>query len=237
LHPLQKKYEREITTMVEVCHAVAERQYVTSHGGNLSWRVAEDEVLITPTKINKGRLAFNDIVIVGMDRQVRFAADGRKPTGEVYIHVGIFMKRADVKSIIHAHPPWMTAFALSKPEILQKAYLPEPTIEVGPVALAAYATPLTKDLAKTFDPVVMRYNAFLMRNHGVVLLSVEGLDRCFELFEMMENTAKTVAIAEMMGGARPLNGEEVRALDQVIQVRNLPMPGAPGQVKDIAELL
>ena len=82
----------------------------------------------------------------------------------------------------------------------------------------------------------MRYNAFLMRNHGAVLLSVDGLDRCFELFEMMENTAKTIAIAEMLGGARPLSADAVRTLNQVMQVRNLPMPGAPGKVKDIGQL-
>lgn len=236
MHPLQKQYEREIRTMVEACHQAAGRQYVTSHGGNLSWRVAEDEVLITPTKMNKGKLGFDDVVIVGMDKRVHFAAEGRRPTGEVYIHVGIFAKRSDVASIIHAHPPWMTAFAVSKPELLKKPYLPEPVTEVGPTALAEYATPLTEDLAETFDPVVMQYNAFLMRNHGVVLLSVEGLDRCFELLEMMETQAKTVAIAEMLGGAKALSPDEVRKLDHVMRVRNLPLPGAPGRVKSLEEL-
>ena len=236
MHELQKRYEREINEMVAACHRVAARDYVTSHGGNLSWRVAEGEVLITPTKVNKGRITFNDIVIVGIDKTVTFAAEGRRPTGEVYVHVGIFRKRPDITSIIHAHPPWITAFAISKPSMLTKPFLPEPIIEVGPVAPTNYAQPLTQDLADTFDPVIQRYNAFLMRNHGVVLLSVEGIGRCMELLDMMELTAKTVAIAEMLGGAKPLDSDDVANLAETMRVRDLPMPGAPGAVKDIREL-
>ena len=236
MHELQKRYEREINEMVEACQVAAERRYVTSHGGNLSWRVAEDDVLITPTKVNKGKIAFDDIVIVSMDKRVHFAAEGRKPTGEVYIHVGIFQKRPDVASIVHAHPPWMTAFALSKPRLLAKPFLPEPTIEVGPVALTEYAQPLTQDLADRFDPVIKRYNAFLMRNHGVVLLSVEGIGRCMELLDMMEVSAKTIAIAEMLGGAKVLDMSDVANLGETMRKRGLPMPGAPGEVKDLREL-
>jgi len=236
MHPVQEKYGAQIGEMVEACHAIAARQYVTSHGGNLSWRVGPNEVLITPTKVNKGRITPDDIVIVDMEKQVRFAAEGRRPTGEVYIHVGIMARRPDVVSIIHAHPPWLTAFALSKPELLRKPFLPEPIIEVGPMAATEYAEPLTDELARTFEPVIDRYNAFLMKNHGALLVSVEGLGRCLELFEMMEVTAKTVAVAEMLGGARPLGSGDVEGLARTMRTRSLPMPGAPGKVEGLLDL-
>ena len=236
MNAIQSKYESQINEMVETCHAAAARLYVASQGGNLSWRVGPDAVLIPPTRVNKGKLAGDDIVIVGMDGGIRYAAPGRRPTGESYIHLGIFRKRPDIVSIVHAHPPWLTAFALSKPELLRRAYLPEPVIEVGPMALTEYAQPLTEDLARTFDPVIQRHNAFLMRNHGVVLLSVEGLGRCFELLEMMEVTAQTVAIAETLGGAKPLPASNMDGLAQVMRTRELRMPGAPGAVKDLRDL-
>ena len=236
LNTLQKRYEREINEIVEACHCAAERLYVTSHGGNLSWRVADDELLITPTKVSKSRIVFDDIVIAGMDGKVRFAAEGRRPTGELPMHLSLFRKREDIRTILHAHPPWMTAFALSKPELLRKPFLPEPIIEVGPVGLAEYAAPLTEDLARTFEPVVMRYNAFLMRNHGVILLCVEGMERCLQQLDMMETTAKSIAIAEMLGGANPLGKKDVELLNQTLHTRNLPMPGAPGQVENLPDL-
>lgn len=233
---LQKRFEAEIREMVEVCHALAAREYATSHGGNVSWRVGPDEVLITPTKVNKGKIEFDDIVIVGMERGTKFVAPGRKPTGEVPIHLGLLRKRPDIASVIHAHPPWMTALALSRPELLAKPYLPEPIVEVGPVAVADYAQPLTEELARTFDPVIFRHNAFLMRNHGALMLCAEGAGRCFELLEMMETVAKSVAIAEMLGGAKLLNRNQVQGLNETMRTRNLRLPGAPGQVKDLADL-
>jgi len=232
----QKEYEREIRETVAACHSLAARLYVTSHGGNLSWRVAEDTLLITPTKMNKGEVVFDDIVIAGMDGTVKFAAAGRRPTGELPFHLRMFRKRSDIRTIIHAHPPWMTAFALARPELLRRPFLPEPIFEVGPVATTEYAAPLTDDLAHTFDPVIMRYNAFLMRNHGVVMLCREGMGRCLQLLEMMETTAKSIAIAEMLGGAKALDDEAVGMLDQTLRTRGLPLPGAAGEARSLREL-
>lgn len=236
MHALQQRFENQIAELVESCHAAAQRQYVTSQGGNFSWRVAPDEVLITPTRVNKGKLRFEDVVIVGMDGKSHFAAEGRRPTGELFIHLGIFRKRPDAATIIHAHPAWITAFAISRPELLRRAWLPEPVIEVGPLALTEYAEPLTEDLARTFDPVIERYNAFLMRNHGVVLLSVEGMARCYELLEMMEITAQTVATAQMLGGAKPLDPHDLDGLSRTMRTRDIRLPGMPGKVKDLRDL-
>jgi L-fuculose-phosphate aldolase len=236
MHALQRRFEAEIREMVEVCHALAQRQYATSHGGNVSWRVEPEAVLITPTTLPKGKTGFNDIVVVGMDRKTRFAAAGRRATGEAPIHLGILEKRPDIASIIHAHPPWMTALALSRPELLAKAYLPEPTFEVGPIAQVKYAQPLTEELARNFEPVIQTHNAFLMRNHGALMLSIAGAQRCFDLLEMIEVTAKSVAIAEMLGGAKPLNRRQVRGLDETLRARKLRLPGAPGQVRNLADL-
>ena len=233
---LQKKFARQIDEMVETCHAVAARQYVASQGGNLSWRVDADHVLITPTRVNKGRITARDVVVLGLDGSVRYAAAGRKPTGESYIHLGILRKRPDIASVIHAHPAWLTAFAISRPELLQKAWLPEPVIEVGPMALTEYAQPITEELARRFDPFIERYNAFLMRNHGVVLLSVDGVGRCFELLEMMEVTAQTVAIAHMIGGAKALPRRALGGLAETMRTRGIRLPGLPGEVKDLKDL-
>jgi L-fuculose-phosphate aldolase len=232
----QRKFARQIREMVAVCHAIAARQYVTSQGGNLSWRVDADHVLITPTRVNKGAITPKDIVVLGLDGVVRYAAPGRKPTGESYIHLGILRKRPDIASVIHAHPPWLTAFAISKPELLQKPWLPEPVIEVGPMALTDYAQPITEELARKFDPFIERYNAFLMRNHGVVLLSVEGLARCFELLEMMEVTAQTVAIAHVIGNPKPLPRSALNGLAQTMRTRAIRLPGLPGKVKTLEDL-
>ena len=56
MHELQIKYEGQIKELADASVRLAELGYVTSHGGNLSYRVAENVVLITPTKVAKERL-------------------------------------------------------------------------------------------------------------------------------------------------------------------------------------
>ena len=56
MNELVKKYEKEIEELVEACHRCAELNYVTSSWGNLSVRVEENVILITPTKTLKRKM-------------------------------------------------------------------------------------------------------------------------------------------------------------------------------------
>lgn len=50
MNPYMKKYEKEIMEIIETCHRDAEIGYGPAVSGNVSYRVDEDIVLITPTK-------------------------------------------------------------------------------------------------------------------------------------------------------------------------------------------
>ena len=51
---LLKKYAAQAEEAVAVCAKLARNFYVTSSGGNLAWKLEEDLLLITPTKLYKG---------------------------------------------------------------------------------------------------------------------------------------------------------------------------------------
>ena len=87
MHELQKKYEAQIIELVEAAHKTDAKGFVTSQGGNLSFRVDENVVLITPTKVAKRSVQFDDVCIVDMDGNTLFASAGRKPTGELPFHL------------------------------------------------------------------------------------------------------------------------------------------------------
>ena len=161
------KYKNEIEMMVRASNRLAELGYVASHGGNLSMRVADDVILITPTKVAKRSIVFDDICAVRMDGETVFAMEGRKPTGETPMHTHIFRKRPDVKSVIHCHAPVLTGFSIAHSDLLEYAVLPEPVLELGPVLSIPYEEPLTQRLADAMDAVIDKTNAFLMQNHGV----------------------------------------------------------------------
>jgi ribulose-5-phosphate 4-epimerase/fuculose-1-phosphate aldolase len=234
---IPKRFEKEIAELSAVSQQLGQLGYVASHGGNISARVDEDIVLITPTKVPKRAVRPEDVCAVNMKGEAIYCPPGHKPTGETPIHVGLFGKRADINALVHAHPPILTGFACAeKGHLLSRPILPEPITEVGPAAILEYAEPLTDELAATFDAHLGRHDFFLMKNHGCLVMSREGLERALDFLIMLEKQALTVLVAELLGGMREMKREDVENLDKTCKTRNLPFPGAPGIVKSLVEL-
>lgn len=225
MHVLQKQYQKEIEEITRASNRVADLGYVTSQGGNLSYRVEEDVILITPTKVPKATIQFDDICLIDLKGVILYAAEGRKPTGEKAFHIDILRKRPDLNALVHAHPPYTTGLAIAHDTTLAQPLLPEMVIEVGPVLSIPYYQPLTQELADAFEEVIYETNAVIMQNHGVVVGSGEGITRSVELLEMVETTALSVTVAKTMGKINILTKKDVENLNNVLKERNLPLPG------------
>lgn len=231
---LRMKYFDGIKEVAATARRTAELGFVTSHGGNISARLDANVVAITPTKVAKRLVQEKDVVLIDLEGTVLSATEGRRPTGETPIHLHLFRQREDVKGLVHAHPPVLTGFAIAGSDLLSRPILPEPILEVGPVALIEYAEPLTDELAHTFDAALERHNAFLMRNHGVLFMAAEGCERALDFLEMTEAMGASLLVAQQLGGVRELTRAEVAGLNRTMQTRGLPMPGRPGVVEDLA---
>lgn len=235
MHELQRKYSAQIEQMVATGHALARRNYVASHGGNISWRVSDSEILITPTKVAKGRLTFDDIVIVSPQAQVLWAAEGRKPTGETPLHLRLLARRPDLRVLLHEHPPTLTGLALARSDLLSRPFLQELVVEIGPVASIPYVEPVSDALAEAFDTFGMYANAFLMFNHGVTIGSHESCERAMDFTDMLEAAAQSLLAAQACGGPVEFGESDIAGLDEVRRRRGLPLPGAPGAHKNLIE--
>lgn len=236
MHPLQEKYHSEITELVTACHRCAELNYVTSAGGNLSARVEENLMLITPTKTPKRTMRFEDICMIDLDGNIVFAPEGKKPTGEWPFHTRIMRKRPDIKAIAHTHPPVLTRFAIANNGMLEKPFLPEPVMEVGPILMVPYETPLSEALSERFDAVIDDSNGFLMENHGAVFCSPIGIFDAVELLNMAECMATSIVVSVILGNPKTIPAHFVKEIDEVIAVRNLKMPGASGKYRSATAL-
>jgi len=152
------KYSNEVRDFIKVCKSLADRIYVTSQGGNLSYKLEENLVLITPTCVTKSDVSEKDVVFI--DLQGRTVEGTREPTGEVPMYLNFYRDRPDIKSVIHCHPPYTNAFTILKgTNWLMKPVFPETVAEVGPVPLVPYDEPLTQKLADNFDPFIKKYMA------------------------------------------------------------------------------
>ncbi|MBK8901710.1 MAG: class II aldolase/adducin family protein [Anaerolineaceae bacterium] len=222
-----EKYTAEAREFIRVCHRLAQTQFVTSSGGNLAWRLEDDLLMITPTKLYKGDVELQDLVFI--DKLGRVIEGERKPTGETPMYLKFFHLRPDVVSVIHCHAPHVCAMTIShNTNWLMRPIFPETTIEVGPVPLVPYAEPLTEQLAENFVPFLPKYNSFLMENHGLVTMSRGGIKETLMLVELLELSAKSILQALTVGQIKELKQQDVRNLGNTMRTRGLPLFGAPG---------
>lgn len=231
----RKKYRKEIEDFLFVCKRLSDKMYVTSHGGNLSVKLEDNLILITPTRMYKANLTAEDLVFIDMTGAI---VEGRnQPTGETPIYVKFYKDRPDIISVIHCHPPYTNVFAATKKNnLLERPTFPETCVEVGPVPVVPYAEPLTQELADNFEPFVRKYNAFLMESHGLTIISPEDILRTMHLIEILEVTSITLLSALAIGEVKELSKKDVANLDNTMKTRKLPMIGAPGVNKSLKDL-
>ena len=176
--------------------------------GNVSARLGEGRVLLTPAGKEKGSLAPDDLIVVDQDGRV-VEGTGR-PSTETPMHLLCYRRRADVGAVVHAHPPVATAFAASGVP-LDAPVMPEIVLTVGPVPLVPYATPGTEELARSLEPWVERHDAFLLASHGVLALG-RDVREALHRMERVEHLARVTLAARLLGGPRSLTDAQVVSL-------------------------
>lgn len=232
---LVRKYSVQVGKFLAACGKLAASLYVTSCGGNLAWKLEEDLLLITPTKVNKGDVRSEDLVFI--DLQGKVVEGSRQPTGEMPMYLKFFQMRNDIVSIIHCHPPAVCALAISNGKNwLMRPLYPETTTEVGPVPVVPYAEPLTEELARNFEPFLPKYDTFIMQNHGLVTMTRSGIKETLMNVELLEMSATSILMAMQAGKIRELDRDEVRGLSNTMRTRDLPLFGAPGVNKSLVDL-
>src|SRR5215469_13174736 len=201
----EHQLRREIVKMGQALH---ERGFIAACDGNLSVRMDDDRVLVTPTGMSKGGMRSADLVIVDMEGQ---RVKGRREmTSEIGMHLLIYRMRPDVRGIVHAHPPTATGFAAAG-LALNQPLVCEVVIGLGQIPLAPYGTPGTPELAQTLEPLVPDYDALLMSNHGVVAYGA-NLDQAYMKMETVEHFAKISLVTHLLGRQQPLGEAELEKL-------------------------
>jgi L-fuculose-phosphate aldolase len=153
------------------------------------------------------------------------------------MYLNFFRDRPDVRSVIHCHPPYTNTFAvLEGKNWLMRPVFPETVVEVGPVPIVPYGEPLTQQLADNFLPFIKRYNAFLMQNHGLVIMSPADIQRTMQLIEILEVTSISILQALAVGEVRELSRQDVQDLENTRRTRQLPLIGAPELDQSLVEL-
>src|SRR3954471_9097610 len=97
--------------MCQIGRRVYNKGFAAANDGNISYRLSEDRVLCTPTRVSKGFMKPDDLCIVDMDgKQV---SGNRKRSSEILLPWAIPKERSETRSGFHCPPPHPTAFAVA----------------------------------------------------------------------------------------------------------------------------
>ncbi len=186
-----------------------DRSYIVGADGNISAKMQDGSVLITPTGAMKGFLEPHQVAHVDMEG--RPLDDGPKASSEVGIHLVSYHERPDVKAICHAHPPHAVALTIAGVD-LQMPIIPEIIVTIGGIPTAPFGTPGTPELPETIRELVRCSDVMMMQNHGSVTLGANLMD-AYKKLDMLEHTAKILWLAHVAkGGLEPLPAEDVRKM-------------------------
>lgn len=193
--------------------------FVAANDGNISVKVDDNTYFATPTGVSKGYMTPD--MICKVDGQGNLKEPCKwKPSSEFKMHLKVYQERPDVKSVVHAHPPIATSFAIAGIP-LDKLIMPEAVIFLGSVPIAQYGTPSTMEIPDSLEPYIQEHDAILLANHGALSFGCD-LNTAFFRMESTEFYAKLFLYARLLGGEKEIPCGEVKKLVELRKQFNVP---------------
>lgn len=197
--------------MCEIGRRVYNKGFAAANDGNISFRMSEDRVLCTPTRVSKGYMKPDDLCIVDLDGgQV---SGKKKRSSEILLHLTIMKQRPDVRAVVHCHPPHATAFAVAH-EPIPKCTMPEFEVFLGEVAIAPYETPGTQKFADTITPYIKDTDVILLANHGTVTAGSDLTDAYFKT-EIIDAYCRILILTKQLGSVNYYSDEKAAELIRI----------------------
>ncbi len=212
--PVQRRAAEEAEArkqIVRVCRRMYDKGLIAGGDGNVSVRLSEDRLLITPSGVHKGDLSEADLVVT--DRQGKKLKGKGRPSSEILMHLLCYQLRLDVGAVVHAHPIHAIGLAMAGVS-LANCILPESCISLGFILTAPYTTPGTEEVPRALKELVTRADAVLLDRHGSLTLG-PTLTVAYNRLESVEHTAKITHAARCLGPVAPLSERNVEKLREV----------------------
>lgn len=213
----ERDLRQAIVEAGQLCYSLG---LMPSNNGNISARMGEDRIVITPSTLCKGRLELDDLLVIDLDGNV-LKADARKKrrvSSETPMHLEAYRQRPDIRAVIHAHPAHATALTVAGIPFPEDV-LSELLEGLGPVPTTEFATPSSDENAVAIRKHIVEHDAVLIRNHGAITVG-RDLEEALVHLERVEHVAKVVVMAHGLGKINRLPPEmlgKLHALHQKIK--------------------
>ncbi len=191
--------EKAKLMQAEVC-AAAKKIYtsglVAGTWGNISARIDEDYMVITPSGMDYDRLYPEQMVIANIHT---LEYEGNlKPSIETVVHAAIYKDRPEVNGVVHTHSNYALVMATARKEIPP---ICDDQVQIlgGSVKLAGYTMPGTPEMAAEVVNALKQRSGALIANHGAITCG-RTLAEAYTAAQVLEKTAMIYIQCQSVGG-------------------------------------
>ena len=173
--------------LVEYGKVIAHRHLVMGAMGNISAREGET-VWIKQGGAWLARAKPGDFIAV--DVKTGRAKSSQLPSKEVFLHLGCYRARADIRAVVHTHPVMATALATAGINLDRSSSRLASLLGSKTCALRYYS-PGSKKLACEVRRAIKKANAVVLANHGLVTVG-RNIKQAYERSIACEEEAKRI---------------------------------------------
>lgn len=189
-------YFKEKMEVLNCAKQLEKYKLIALSGGNVSMRLPDGNLLVTPSGMIYNDMDPEDIVLVSIDGEV--IEGSRRVSVDTIALSHIFKEMPEINAIIHTHQPYATGIGLVENEIDCNLTTLANTVK-GSVSVAPYTSAASLDMGEAVVKYIGDKLAVVLKNHGVVTVG-KNLKEALYAAVYLEEAAKTIFIAKAYGG-------------------------------------
>ena len=205
-----------IEQILEISKRLHQRNFLAATDGNISYRISDNKILMTPAGRPKAFIEAKDMAIVNLNGNVL----KNKPSSELLMHLTIYQTCPEAKCVIHAHPPTAIAWTIAYPKLKEipcDAFA-EVILATGRIPVVPYARPGTQAMGDNLVPFLPDHRLLVLARHGGISWG-EDIEEAYNGIERLEHSAHILQSAHAFGGLTSLPESETEALRAIHQNR------------------
>lgn len=198
--------------IVRMAKSMFDRGLTGGASGNISARMSDGRLLVTPTGSSFGFLDPADISLLGLGGEL---VSGKKPTKEMPLHQAFYETRsAQTGAVVHLHSSHSVALSIlsdADPENFLPPLTPYGIMRLGKVKLLPYFMPGDAAIGEAIRGLAGKRSAVMLAHHGPVVAG-KDLEAAVYAIEEFEETAK---LAMLTRSTQPRNLSESQVMELV----------------------
>lgn len=192
---IQNVDRKWVDDFIEISRRIPRRGLTFGGGGGISMRVPGcEKILVKGWEVPSEDLGEEDIALVDLQgkalNEVKICLEGP-------LHLGVLKTRKDIGAVIHAHPPYSTAFGNVRPKLTDGDLKNYPFLRQA--VFTPYADPGSKDLAGFVSEPFRQEGVIcvFMQDHGVTVVGPD-IYTAYHRLDFLEGAAKSFVLTALL---------------------------------------